>query len=200
MSSSGKWRQTNTNHPQRQNKNIHKTQIRNESTNMFMCNLCLMYAHPLPRVDPSRSRSFQDTTQWNPLPPFKICFPSLLFCWAQISEATAPNLWWIEWTSSWPTVGTPVTNYSLYRTGCKEIKRNVPPGFHPKEAGRPLSALSSQCPELSFSIDPPELRISISNHSQSLCMEPKDWWFHRSVQDGMPSVTMSSVPPFPHLW
>ena len=44
MSSSGKRRQTNTNHHQRQNKiNTHKTQTRNESTNMFMCHLCLMY-------------------------------------------------------------------------------------------------------------------------------------------------------------
>ena len=42
MSSSGKWRQTNTNHHQQQ-KNNHKTQTHNESTNMLMCNLCLMH-------------------------------------------------------------------------------------------------------------------------------------------------------------
>ena len=49
MSSSGKRRQTNTNHHQRQNKNnTHKTQTRNESTNMFMCHLCpihVLYIH-----------------------------------------------------------------------------------------------------------------------------------------------------------
>ena len=45
---------------------------------------------------------------------------------------------------------------------------NMPPGFHPKEAGGPLSALSSQCPELPFSVDPPELSVSITNHPQSL--------------------------------
>ena len=61
MSSSGKRRQTNTNHHQRQNKNnTHKTQTRNESTNMFMCHLCpihVLYIHLYiyhPKVDPSR--------------------------------------------------------------------------------------------------------------------------------------------------
>ena len=59
MSSSGKRRQTNTNHHQRQNKNnTHKTQTRNESTNMFMCHLCpihVLYIHlRITKMDPSR--------------------------------------------------------------------------------------------------------------------------------------------------
>ena len=75
MSSSGKWRQTNTNHHQRQNKNnIHKTQIRNESTNMFMCNLCLMYVlhiyiqeSILPGYNSTKSlASFQDPLSLSP--------------------------------------------------------------------------------------------------------------------------------------
>ena len=103
MSSSGKMaadkKNTESKTSYHRQRNNHDAQTHNESTNVFMCST---YMRPfLPRVDPSRiqltymfmcntcmrpflsradpSRIQLNSTMQASRPPFKICFPSLLF-------------------------------------------------------------------------------------------------------------------------
>ena len=192
--------------------NNHKTQTHNESTNMLMCNLCLMHVLHIHFHYQELILPGYNSTPWCELllgctnattrPPFKIRFPSLLFCWAQRSEVTATNTCWIlnrvnlELTKGWNT------NYQLFSLPhrLQEIQKRIyiMGSTQKKRTG---------FPQLSV-VDVPNLHIlskspwTESSHHESSPIpgEPRYWWFRWFVQDGMPSVTMSSVHPFPHLW
>ena len=86
---------------------------------------------------------YNSTPQCKLLTPFQDLLPFSPFCSAKGSRVIIANTCKLEWTSSWPAVDKPITNYSLYCTNCQELTRYTDPGLHPKDRKRiPFTALN----------------------------------------------------------